>query len=283
MTLGEASALRLVVGYAGGESGRDAIAFANGWGASGQPVRVVAVHPSSGRAVDADELLVEARALTAAEVDASFDVVHRGSAAHALSELGEAASTILALGSSPGHHMLRTFPGSTAERVLHGAGAPVVLVPFGYVEVPHRPLTRVIVGFVDTHDGHAALDWAVRVTAHLGGTLTVVTALPDTSFGGFGEPPGFREGQREEFNRCLGQAVATAAERLGAEVHGVLVEAPPVEVLTELGPEDADLLVIGSRGYGPVRRVLLGGVSSRVVRHARVPTLVAPRGPGAGE
>ena len=34
----------------------------------------------------------------------------------------------------------------------------------------------------------------------------------------------------------------------------------------------------GSRGYGPVRRVLLGGVSSRVVRHAKVPVVVAPRG-----
>jgi nucleotide-binding universal stress UspA family protein len=44
---------------------------------------------------------------------------------------------------------------------------------------------------------------------------------------------------------------------------------------------DVDLLVCGSRGYGPVRRVLLGTVSSALVRQASVPTLVVPRaGPG---
>ena len=42
--------------------------------------------------------------------------------------------------------------------------------------------------------------------------------------------------------------------------------------------DDCDLLVCGSRGYGPVRRVLLGGVSSRVVRHSKVPVVVTPRG-----
>jgi len=42
--------------------------------------------------------------------------------------------------------------------------------------------------------------------------------------------------------------------------------------------EDADLLVLGSRGYGPRRAVLLGGVSGRVVRRAACPVIVVPRG-----
>ena len=41
--------------------------------------------------------------------------------------------------------------------------------------------------------------------------------------------------------------------------------------------EDADLLVLGSRGYGPRRAVLLGGVSGRVVRRAACPVVVVPR------
>ena len=41
--------------------------------------------------------------------------------------------------------------------------------------------------------------------------------------------------------------------------------------------EDADLLVLGSRGYGPRRAVLLGGVSGRVVRRAACPVIVVPR------
>lgn len=56
-----------------------------------------------------------------------------------------------------------------------------------------------------------------------------------------------------------------------------LLEGPVVDALADLRPEDADLLVCGSRGYGPARRVLLGGVSARVLRHARIPVMVVPR------
>jgi nucleotide-binding universal stress UspA family protein len=51
-----------------------------------------------------------------------------------------------------------------------------------------------------------------------------------------------------------------------------------VDTLADLRPEDYDVLVCGSRGYGPARSVLLGGVSSRLVRHARLPVVVVPRG-----
>ena len=39
-----------------------------------------------------------------------------------------------------------------------------------------------------------------------------------------------------------------------------------------------DLLVMGSRGYGPTRAVLLGGVSRRVSAEAACPVLIIPRG-----
>jgi len=57
-----------------------------------------------------------------------------------------------------------------------------------------------------------------------------------------------------------------------------VLEGAPADVLAEIGPQDADVIVTGSRGYGPVRRVLLGGVANRLVRHARVPVIVVPRG-----
>ena len=48
-----------------------------------------------------------------------------------------------------------------------------------------------------------------------------------------------------------------------------------VDVLAEL--DEVDVLFCGSRGYGPARRVLLGGVSSQLVRQARSPVIVVPR------
>jgi nucleotide-binding universal stress UspA family protein len=38
-----------------------------------------------------------------------------------------------------------------------------------------------------------------------------------------------------------------------------------------------DLLVVGSRGYGPLRRLMLGSTSEHLAGHARCPLLVLPR------
>jgi nucleotide-binding universal stress UspA family protein len=48
-----------------------------------------------------------------------------------------------------------------------------------------------------------------------------------------------------------------------------------VQVLSDI--DDVDVLFSGSRGYGPARRILLGGVSSRLVRRARSAIIVVPR------
>ena len=117
----------------------------------------------------------------------------------------------------------------------------------------------------------------MRFAAHLSGRLRIVSVVPDTRvLPGLGEPRLFGIEQREDYRRALDEAVASAGSEV--EVSGDLRDGPVVDALTELGPDDADLLVCGSRGYGPVLRVLLGGVSSRVVRGARIPVVVVPRG-----
>ena len=45
-------------------------------------------------------------------------------------------------------------------------------------------------------------------------------------------------------------------------------------------PERADVLVIGSRGYRFMRRLLLGGVAGALVRNARYPVVFVPAGDG---
>ena len=80
---------------------------------------------------------------------------------------------------------------------------------------------------------------------------------------------------RELFQRALDDALARIAGRVEAE--GELLEGDVVDTLATLDRRDADLLVCGSRAYGPLRRVLLGGVSSRLLRRAALPLLVVPR------
>lgn len=69
----------------------------------------------------------------------------------------------------------------------------------------------------------------------------------------------------------------------GAQVAGseVIME-PPVDAILDLCERlHPDLVVLGSRGMGPVRRVLVGSVSEGVVHHARCPVLVVRGGDGA--
>ena len=74
-------------------------------------------------------------------------------------------------------------------------------------------------------------------------------------------------------------ALRRATDALGGDV---AVEADafvedPADVLVRVS-EHLDLLVCGSRGYGPLRAVLLGGVSRRLTAEAQCPVIVLPRG-----
>ena len=58
----------------------------------------------------------------------------------------------------------------------------------------------------------------------------------------------------------------------------MLLGSPAEELVAIVAEERAALLVIGSRGYGPVRRVILGTETGNVLRAATCPVLVVPGG-----
>ena len=75
---------------------------------------------------------------------------------------------------------------------------------------------------------------------------------------------------------ALEKALASSARRgRGGEE---LLEGDTVDALAALDDHEFDLLVCGSRGYGPLRRVLLGGVLRKLIRRAACPVVIMPRG-----
>ena len=78
-------------------------------------------------------------------------------------------------------------------------------------------------------------------------------------------------------------AVADAAEEAAAGLRGDLdvevrtLPGPPGEMLAAAAKEGIDLLVAGSRAYGPLRAVLAGSVSRYLADHAPCPLIVVPR------
>jgi nucleotide-binding universal stress UspA family protein len=81
---------------------------------------------------------------------------------------------------------------------------------------------------------------------------------------------------RVRAERALQAAIGELGDEVPVEVDAY-AEDDPAELLIRVS-EHLDLLVCGSRGYGPMRAVLLGGVSRRVAAEARCPVIVLPRG-----
>jgi nucleotide-binding universal stress UspA family protein len=81
--------------------------------------------------------------------------------------------------------------------------------------------------------------------------------------------------QREAMEERLREAVAELPAGLRAK--GLLLKGEAAEELLKETDLGVDLLVMGSRGHGPLGRVLLGGVSAKVARNAPCPVLVMPR------
>jgi nucleotide-binding universal stress UspA family protein len=277
----------ILVAYKG-DAGPDVLAFASAWAAaSGRPLVIVTVYPGAapigmGR-VDSEwvaynreqaQLILDEARKALGGTDASYRAIPADSASHGLNDALESAppGALMVLGSRKTRGTRRTAPGSTADRLLQGAAGPVAIVPWAYEEYAATDIHRVAVAFVDTPDGAAALRSGSALAAEAGAELQLISVLPDTLVRpSLGEPTSFAAEQRAQFS----SAVESAAKELGATSR--LLDGPVVDTLADLLPEDVDLLVCGSRGYGPARRVLLGGVSSKLLKHARVPVLIVPR------
>ncbi len=126
------------------------------------------------------------------------------------------------------------------------------------------PPGTVVVGVDGSPSAHTALRWAIDQAVAEKRPLTLVFAEPSSEGG---------EGQS-----ILTEASAEVSRRAPAvEVHQVLVVADPREVLLQLSRQ-ASLVVLGSRGRGPVRRLLLGSVGVAVTRHAACSVVVVRPG-----
>lgn len=288
---------RVVIGYDGSGSGDDALTLgAIVCRAVGDEPLVVTVYPEEnpigvGR-VDAEwvaymrdhakELSECARRfLEARGVQAEFRVVGSGSAAHGLNDVAEGEDAeMIVLGSGSRGARRRISPGSTGERLLHGATCPVAVAPRGMRDEPaDRPVQRIGVAFLDTPEAKEALRVASGLAERTGAGMRLFTVVAPRAevfapVVGRDAEEAFIEQLRGGAQEALDAALAAMP---GVPATGELLEGDTVDELSALDDREIDLLVCGSRGYGPVRRVLLGGVSSRLIRRAACPVVVVPR------
>lgn len=134
-------------------------------------------------------------------------------------------------------------------------------------------IRRIVVG-VDGSDGSAkALDWAIAEAVRSPASLELVTAWMFPMALGYvfaKTPDEVRQQVQQIADTSVSHVVAIAAD---VSVRSILREAEAGPALVDLST-GADLLVVGSRGHGGLREVLLGSVGTYCSRHSHCPTVI---------
>lgn len=197
----------------------------------------------------------------------------RNTAAHGLTDLAEVTKAdLIAVGSTHRGPIGRVFAGTVAARLFHGAPCAVMVASRGWSDREHVGLGLIGVGYDGSDESTQALALAEKLAKALDAKIRVITVAPYT---GVDAHLGPVEVMREVWAESLKEAVDSVSERI--ETEGVLRQGRPATELA-LQAVELDLLVVGSRAYGPLRRTLVGSVSGELVRTAPCPVLVVPRG-----
>ncbi len=132
---------------------------------------------------------------------------------------------------------------------------------------------RVVVGIDGSPQSEAALAWAIDEARLRGRGLRVIHAFPSVvSIMGHSDPEYYQKAEGEakvQFEQALAKGPATE----GVDVEKAVEQGNPAEVLVDAS-RGANLLVLGSRGRGAFRGMLLGSVSWHCVHQAHCPVVV---------
>jgi nucleotide-binding universal stress UspA family protein len=195
----------------------------------------------------------------------------------------EQHADLIVVGSTHHGPVGRVLIGDDAQATLHASPCPVAIAPRGAATtLPDRGrLHRIGVGYDGGEEAAQALRLAAAL-AHANGAslhaLWVVT-IPPTLGGAPLYDDSWMEVPLKDSVRRVQEAVAKLD---GVRASGEAVLGDPVSELAKLSMT-VDLLVAGSRAWGPVRRLFMGSTAARLAREAHCPLLVLPRGAATGQ
>ena len=288
----------IVVGYDGTDQSEDALALACRLAAitDGQvtlafvyrgksiPVQIGSAAIGVRMGEEAEAVLNRGSKQVPPGISASTVALPDSSPAHALHDLAERDhADLIVLGSSKRGPIGRVTAGSVATRLLHGSPCAVAVAGHGSADDLSKAIERIGLGFDASAESELALTAATALARDSGAHLHVITAV---------EPhplpyPGYPAAELPDYlitpdigEERIEAALSRVPEAVKATGHTVLGK-PSTALAQHAKDAGLDLLVSGSRGYGPVGRVLLGGVSTKLVRKAPCSVLVVPRSAAA--
>lgn len=235
---------------------------------------------------EADRILREAEATLPSAVRCRREVVIGDSPAGALYSLAEAEDVdLIVLGSCHRGAIGRVLAGSVGQQVLDSAPCAAAIAPAGFRERGEPELGVIGVGIDGKPESLAALSAAEALASAAGATLRLISVIAAADLHvPEGSPPDVYEAieaaAREHAHRVIEEAIASLTADVPVVREIVDGRDGPIALSLEAAADAAeiDVLFVGSRGFGPVRRVLLGSVSSQLMTSSTCPVLVVPRG-----
>lgn len=280
---------RILVGFDGSDRSEDALALGRLLSAvlsASLVVGTVFDHPTVGG--DEDPLAAGERAhaeRTAAdaagrsEPTADHRVCRDDSPAHGLERIAATTGAdLIVVGSSHRGPLGRVFAGSIPEQLVHGARCAVAVAPAGYA-AQRRGLRNLGAAFDGSAEGREALALALRLGRQTQGNLRVLRLAGAHAAALVANPFTAAQSQRyvEEVRAREERAVRDAVDALGGASASIEIRiGEAVSGLSDSAGE-FDLLLLGSRAYGTIRRVLSRSVSTHLLRDVPCPLLILPR------
>lgn len=190
------------------------------------------------------------------------------SAPAALQQIAEQEEAdLIVLGSTHRGPVGRVLAGSVGERLLGGSPCAIAIAPKGYASGIHPGIGIIGVGYDGGEESKRALEAARELALGSGSSLRLIGVAPDD----------------DEEVALIDDELAAGSELCDeTEVERCVLRGDAAAALADQGVE-LDLLVLGSRDYGPIRAVLLGGVSREVLRSAPCPVVIVPRSAASRE
>lgn len=134
-------------------------------------------------------------------------------------------------------------------------------------------MTSLLVAVDGSEANRAALDWAIAGAERSGTSLSIVVIVESWQVPGH-DPPHISE--KDYVQPIVDRATEVATARLGAEqVDTLVTQGPPLSVLVDLAKSHSGL-VVGRRGIGAIRRVLIGSTSIAVAGRSSAPVTIVP-------
>jgi nucleotide-binding universal stress UspA family protein len=192
----------------------------------------------------------------------------------------EIGARLIVMGSRGRGGIRRALMGSVSDSVVRHAHCPVMVVRADPIVFP----AKILVATDGSKEAELASSSAADLAKRTGSELHVeyVGHMPPIFYespGAWALDPDLRgrmeeraeEGARTKLDEQVQRVREAGGEVAGAHAKLGRPDAEIVRLAQELG---AGLIVLGSRGLGPLRSALMGSVSDSVVRHAHCPVLV---------